>query len=264
MAPELRENEPRKGISMNAVTALKGHNNPPEPTPFELSKEAISDLFAEAKNWCDGQPIATQGQADMVQKLLRDIQAAEKEADARRTMENEPFDTGKAEVQARYAPLIANTKTTKGLTVLAVDACKKALAPWLIKIDDENRAKAEALRKEAEEKQRVAMEAMRQRDGIDLEASARAEELVRDAKAAETDARRADNAKAQAKGEGRAVGLRDYYTPEITDATAFARHVWLTHRPDMEAFLAGMAAKLVTSGIHTIPGITVHHERRAQ
>jgi hypothetical protein len=248
---------------MNVAVAKIGHNQPPELTPFELSKEAISSLFEEAKSWLDGDPIATQGQADMVQKLLRDIQAAEKEADARRTTENEPFDAGKAEVQARYAPLIANTKTTKGLTVLAIDACKKALAPWLIKIDEENRAKAEALRKEAEEKQHIAMEAMRQRNG-DLEASAKAEELVREAKAAEADARRADNAKAQAKGEGRAVGLRDYYTPEIIDATAFARHVWMTHRPDMETFLAGMAAKLVASGIHTIPGITVHHERRAQ
>jgi hypothetical protein len=248
---------------MNIAVATIGHNQPPEPTPFELSKEAISSLFEEAKNWLDGDPISTQGQADEVQKLLRMIQAAEKEADERRVKENEPFDAGKAEVQARYAPLIANTKTTKGLTVMAIDACKKALAPWLIKIDEENRAKAEALRKEAEEKQRIAMEAMRQRDG-DLEASVKAEALVQEAKRAETEARRADSAKASAKGEGRAVTLRDYYTPEITDATAFARHVWLTHRSDMEIFLDGMAAKLVASGVHTIPGVTVHHERRAQ
>lgn len=247
---------------MNIAVATIGHNQPPEPTPFELSKEAITALFEEAKNWLDGDPISTQGQAGEVQKLLRRIQAAEKEADERRVKENEPFDAGKAEVQARYAPLIANTKTTKGMTVLAVDACKKALAPWLVKIDEENRAKAEALRKEAEEKQRVAMEAMRQRDG-DLEASAKAEALVQEAKRAETEARHADNAKASAKGEGRAVTLRDYYTPEITDATAFARHVWLTHRSDMEAFLAGMAERLVAAGVHTIPGVTVHHERRA-
>lgn len=248
---------------MSIAVAKIGHNQPPEPTPFELSKEAIQALFDEAKNWLDGDPVSTQGQADEVQKLLRMIQAAEKEADERRVKENEPFDAGKAEVQARYAPLIANTKTTKGMTVLAVDACKKALAPWLVKIDEENRAKAEALRKEAEEKQRVAMEAMRQRDG-DLEASAKAEALVREAKDAETAARRAGNAKAQAKGEGRAVTLRDYYTPEITDATTFARHVWTAHRSDMETFLAGMAAKLVAAGVHTIPGVTVHHERRAQ
>lgn len=246
------------------VAAQIGHNHPPDPTPFELSKEAIHALFDEAKNWLDGDPIASQGQADMVQKLLRDIQSAEKEADERRTTENEPFDTGKAEVQSRYAPLIANTKTTKGLTVMAVDACKKALAPWLFKIDNENRAKAEALRKEAEEKQLAAMEAMRQRGG-DLEASAKAEALAQEAKAAETVARHAGNVKAQAKGAGKAVGLRDYYTGEVTDYTAFARHAWTAHLSDMQDFLDALAKRIVDAGVHTgIPGVTVHHERRAQ
>lgn len=242
--------------------AVMGGNNPPEATPFEQSKATISDLFAEAKNWCDGDPIASQEQADEVQKLLRLIQAAEKEADERRIAENKPFDDGKAEVQARYAPLIANTKSVKGMTVLAVDACKKALAPWLIKVDAENRAKAEALRKEAEAKAEAAREAMRQRDG-DLEKAATAEAAVQEAKQAEAEARRADNAKASARGAGRAVTLRDYYTPEITDATAFARHVWTVHRSDMEGFLATMAVRIVANGITSgIPGVTVHHERR--
>lgn len=248
---------------MNVVAKI-GHNLPPEPTPFEASKEAIEGFFEEAKGWLDGEPIANQAQADDLQKLMRLIQAAEKEADERRITENEPFDAGKAEVQARYAPLIANTKTTKGLTVLAVDACKKALAPWLMKVDEENRRKAEEARKEAEEKQRVAMEAMRQRDG-NLEASVRAEALVKEAKEAEAAARRAGNAKASAKGEGRAVTLRDFYAPEVTDATAFARHVWTAHRSDMLSFLNDMAVRLVAAGSHHgIPGVTVHHERRAQ
>lgn len=243
---------------MNVAVAQIGHNR----SPFELSKETIEDLYAEAQNWLDGEPVSTQEQADEIQKLLRMIQAAEKEADERRIAENKPFDDGKAEVQARYAPLIANTKTVKGMTVLAIDACKKALAPWLIKVDEENRRKAEEARREAEEKHRLAIEAMRQRDGVDLEASARAEALVREAKDAEAEARRAGNAKASAKGEGRAVTLRDKYTPEITDYTAFARHVWLAHRPDMENFLSIQAAKIVASGVHNgIPGVTVHHER---
>ena len=51
--------------------------------------------------------------------------------------ENEPFDL-KAEVQARYAPLIGNTKAVKGKTVLAADACKAALAPWLMAVEAES------------------------------------------------------------------------------------------------------------------------------
>lgn len=242
---------------MNVAVAKIGHNR----SPYELAKERIEDLYEEAKNWLDGDPIATQGQADMVQKLLRDIQAAEKDADAARVEENKPFDEGKAAVQEKYAPLIANTKTRKGLTVVAIEACKKALAPWLIKVDEENRRRAEEARKEAEAKAEAARQAMQQRQS--LEDSERAEAMVRDAKAAEADARRAENAKASAKGEGRAVTLRDYYTPEVTDATAFARHVWTVHRSDMTDFLNIMAAKIVASGIHSgIPGVEVKHERR--
>lgn len=242
---------------MNAHASI-GHNR----SPFELSSEKITDLYNEAKNWCDGEEIASQEQADQVQKLMRLIQTAEKEADAARVEENRPFDEGKAAVQAKYAPLIANTKSAKGLTVLAIEACKKALAPWLLKVEAENRRKAEEARKEAEAKAEAARAAMQQRQS--LEDAERAEALVREAKQAEADARRAANAKASAKGEGRAVGLRDKFTPEVTDYTAFARHVWLTHRSDMEEFLNVQAAKLVAAGIRTgIPGVTIHHERVA-
>lgn len=240
---------------MNAHATI-GHNR----SPFELAKERIEDLYEEAKNWLDGEPIGSQGQADMVQKLLRDIQAAEKEADDARKAEAKPHDDAKAAIQERYNVLIGKTKTVTGLSVLAIDACKKALAPWLIKLDEENQRKAEEARKEAEAKAAAAREAMQQRQS--LEDAERAEALVREAKQAEADARKAGNAKASAKGEGRAVSLRDKYTPEITDYTAFARHVWTAHRSDMEQFLNMQAAKLVAAGNHGgIPGVNVKHER---
>lgn len=240
--------------------AVVGHNNPPELTPFDAVKEKIEDLYGEAKNWLDGEPIANQEQADQVQKLMRLIQAAEKEADAARVEENKPFDDGKAAVQAKYAPLIADTKTTKGLTVLAIAACKKALAPWLLKVDEENRRREEELRKEAEAKRLAAMEAAQQRGS--LEGSEQFERAVNDARHAEDDARRAAKVKASAKGEGRAVTLRDRYTPQVTDYAEFARHVWSAHRSDLFAFLDVQAAKIVASGTrHGIPGVTVKHER---
>lgn len=242
----------------SAALAEIGHNRP--PSPFDEASTKIRDLYEEARNWCDGDAISSAEQADEVQKLLRLIQAAEKEADAARVEENKPFDEGKAAVQAKYAPLIGNTKSVKGLTVLAIEACKQALAPWLIKVEEENRRKAEAARLEAEAKAEAARQALREKQS--LEDAARAEQLIREAKAAESDARKAANAKASAKGEGRAVGLRDRYTPEVTDYTAFARHVWMVHRSDMEDFLNIQAAKLVSSGIHSgIPGVNVKHER---
>jgi len=241
---------------MNVAVARIGHNKP----PFDLSKELIESLYEEAKNWCDGDPIENQQQADMVQKLLRDIQAAEKEADQRRKEEQEPFKTEIDAIQARYNELIGNNKSVKGLTVRAIEACKAALAPWLKKVDEENRRRAEEARKEAEEKQRAAMEAMRQRQS--LEDSERAEQAVREAKEAEAEARRLANARASAKGAGRAVTLRDYYEPEIVSETEFARYLWTAHREMMADFLNGAAVKLVAAGVHKMPGVVVHHDRR--
>lgn len=238
--------------------AVMGDNKP----PFELSEETITDLYSEARNWLDGEPIASHEQADMVQKLLRDIQAAEKEADARRKEEQEPFKSEIDAIQARYNELIGNNKSVKGLTVKAIEACKSALAPWLKKVDEENRRKAEEARIAAEEKQRAAMEAMRSRDGTNLEESEKAEALVREAKEAEAEARQAAKAKASAKGAGRAVTLRDYYEPEVTSETDFARWLWTVHRAEMTAFLNTMAVKLVAAGVHKMPGVTVHHDRR--
>lgn len=240
---------------MNAHATI-GHNR----SPFELSKERIEELYEEAKTWLDGEPITTQEQADTVQKLMRMIQEAEKEADERRKEEAKPHDDAKAAIQDRYNTLIGKTKSVTGLTIRAVEACKKALAPYLMRIEEENRRKAEEARREAEEKQRAAMEAMRQRQS--LEDAERAEQLVREAKEAEAASRKLDNAKATAKGAGRAVTLRDKYTPEIVDYTAFARHVWIAHRSDMAAFLDTMAVKIVASGAHSgIPGVNVNHER---
>lgn len=240
---------------MNAVAQI-GHNR----TPFELISERVNDLYAEAKSWCDGEPVDSQEHADYIQKLMRMIQAAEKDADEARKAEAKPHDDAKAAIQERYNVLIGKTKSVTGLTVLAIDACKQALAPYLRKVEEENRRKAEDARLEAEAKAAAAREAMQKRQT--LEDRERAEALVREAREAEADARRAANAKAGAKGEGRAVTLRDKYTPEITDYTAFARHVWLTHRSDMETFLNLQAAKLVASGVRSnVPGVTIHHER---
>lgn len=236
-----------------------GHNNPPELTPFEQSKDRIESLFVEAKNWCDGEPVSSQAQADEIQKLMRLIQEAEKEAEERRKAEAKPFDDGKAEVQARYNPLI---QKDKGKAAMAVAACKSALAVWLRKLDDENRAKAEAARKEAEEKARIAQEAIRQRAPDDLEQRERAEKLIAEAKAAEVAATKAENAKAQAKGVGRAASLRTYYVANVTNYKDFARYLWVTHPDVFEPFLDELASKMATAGSRELPGVSIVEDKR--
>lgn len=242
----------------------KTHNNPPEevePTPFEMSEVEIGDLYAEAKNFLDGDPITSQAMADAVSKLIDDLRKAANLADERRKKENEPFDEGKAEVQARYAPLIADTKTTKGKAVLAIDIAKKALAPWLQKLEDEKRAAAEAARKVAEEAARKAQEALRTSRVDDLAEREKAEALLRQAEVASAAATHAENDKAHAKGGTRAMGLRSVWRAEMTDGREAAAHYWRTRRADVDAFFQGLADADVRAGKRTIPGFSITEQR---
>lgn len=243
--------------------APAGHNNP--PSPFDEIKEEIEGLYDEAKNWLDGEPVTSQDMADGLNKLITMIRDAEKKADALRKEEVKPFDDGKKEVQARYAPLIGNTKSVRGKTVLALEAAKKALTPWLEKLDNEKREAEAKAKAEAEEAQRKAEEAFRQSDVSDLAAREEAERLAEEAKQKDIAARVAAKDKAQAKGgAGRATGLRTYYAPEITDYTAFARWIWLNRKEEMRGFLTEMAATLVHQNPSVMAdGLKVNEERKA-
>lgn len=237
-----------------------GGNNPPEPTPFEVSRDEIEGLFTEASNWLDGSGVNSQTDADAVSKLLDMLRKAKSAADERRKAEAKPFDDGKAEVQARYNPLIQDKK---GKADLAMDACKKALTPWLQKIEDEKRAAAAALRKEAEEKARKAEEAVRAAAPGDLGSRADAEWMIDQAEQAASMARRAEKEKASAKGGARAISLRSFFKPVIVDSREAARHYWIDRREEMEAFLLRLAESDVSAGKRVIPGFTIEEIRSA-
>lgn len=243
-----------------------GHNGPPEPTPFEAIQARITDLYDEAKQWLDGEPITTQAMADAVNKLIVMIREASDEAEALRKAEARPHDDAKAEIQARYNILIGNTKSVKGKTVLAMEVAKKALTPWL---EEQDRIKREAeriAREEADAARRAADEAFQKaRAESDLAAREEAERLAKEAEAADLAARRAAKDKAHAKGgTGRATTLRSYWIAEITDATEFARYVWANRRWEMDSFLSRLAQQFVDDNHNqTIPGVTVREERKA-
>lgn len=248
---------------MTEAIATIGHNQPPEPTPYEKARDKINDLYDEAKLWLDGAVVDSQALADGIGKLIKSLRDAVAEADAARIIENEPFDRGKAEVQARYAPLIADTKTQKGKAALAINACKNALAPWLDAIDRAQREAAEKLRQEAAEKTRLAQEAIRKVDAANLAEREAAEALVQDAKKADALANKVERSTATAATGGRAIGLRTTYQPELTDATAAARHYWQVERKAMEEFLIGLAERDCRAGRREIPGFTVHEKKTA-
>ena len=234
---------------------MLGHNNPPEPSPFEAVRTHIDDLLTEARNWLDGQGVETQTEADAVSVLLDELRKGHKAADAARKEEAKPFDDGKAEVQARYNPILKAAET-------GADACKKALAPYLQKLEAQKRAEAEAKRREAEEAAAKAACAARHADAANLEQRELAEALVAKAEEAARAAKAAEQAKAHAKGGERAAALRSYFKPVLTDGQAALAHYWRTNRAALEAFALDLAAKDVLAGKRQIPGFDVIEERR--
>ena len=225
----------------------RDHNNPPEPTPFEVSRDRIADLYAEAKNWCDGEPIDSEDKAAEVRKLLDMLGEEIRTADARRKTENEPFDAGKAEVQARYNTLIGDTKSVKGKAILAQAACRQALTPWLQKQEAERQAAAEEARKAAEEAKSDAAFAFDVSRSDDLEARERAEELAAQAKAAEAAAKKA--------GKPTATGLRTVTQAAVTDNRAFLRWIVENRHDALRGWLQSYAETLCAQKVRGVAGV---------
>lgn len=243
----------------DAAVAEIGHNNPPEPTPFEMSVAEAEDLFLEAANWCDGAQIESQAQADALADLRAKIKTAIKRADERRKDEARPHDEAKTEIQARYNTLIGDTKTTgKGRLILADEACQKAMTPWLKKLDDERRATAAKAAEEAEAKRRAAAEAFAKSTVDDLEARQKAETAAAEAMQA---------AKIASKAEKQATtgtGLRITYSGHVVDVQAFARWSWRNDAAALDEYFEGRANALVKAGRRDMPGVEVIEHKEAR
>lgn len=231
-------------------------------TPFDLVSEDASAWLDEARNYADGQPVTTQGQADDVSRIMEGLRNAARAADEARKAENRPHDEARAAVQEKYAPLFAAPKNTRpGRVYVALDALEAVLAPYLTRLDDEKReaeAKARAL---AQAKAEEARQALSAAAAGDLEAREAAEAKAEEAARAARDAVRAGSDKAHARGGARAVGLRTRWVAQITDAQAAARHYWRINPDAFNALLQKLADGDVRSGKRSIPGFDVREER---
>lgn len=232
-------------------------NNAPPPSPFELVEKAVNDIYSETLLWLDGKAIDSAAMADGVANLLAEIRKAETLADETRKAENEAFDKGKAAVQAKYAPLIGNTKAVKGKTVLAAEACKAALQPWLI-AEQQRIDEAARLAREEADRQRCEAEAALRASAADLAAREVAEALLHDAKRAETTANVAGRQTATAGGSfGRSAGLRTVYVATMTDPTVAARTMWNEAREELMTTLQVWADRRVREGVRALPGFNI-------
>jgi hypothetical protein len=218
-------------------------------SPFDAAKLAIDDLLEEAQAWLNGDGVTSEAEAKAVETLLDMARKAKKEADEARRIENEPFDAGKAEVQARYNPILKRAD-------MIADACKAVLQPWRDRIAREKAERAEKARLEAERLRQEAEEKIRASAGNVIERQ-KAEEVLDLAKEAEGFAKR------ETKRAATGNGLRTTYRAEMTDGVAAARHYWQTRRAEMEEILTGFANQDVRAGKREIPGFNIIEERKA-
>lgn len=233
--------------------AVAGNNQ----SPYERIKTEIEDLYAEAKNFADGEPIANQEQADAVTELHDSLHAKGKEADDLRAKEKEPHDKAAAEVQARFNLLIGNTKTTgKGKVVLGKEVLAGLLTPWRNAEAAKKEAIARAAREEADRIAAQAQAAIRASAG-NLEAREDAEQLLRDAKATDRDAKRAD--KAATTG----TGLRTIWHCKLEDEVSALEWAYSRAPEQFIALVQSMAEGVVRSGVRAVPGFAVTSERIA-
>jgi hypothetical protein len=240
------------------MTNMIGHNSPPEVTPFDQIAERIEDLHTEARLWLDGEEVTTQKQADALNTLASQIREAAKEAEEMRKAEAKPFDDGKKAVQERYNPLI---QKGKGKTEVALNAVKSALKPYLLELDRIQQEAAKKAREEAEQAERDAQAAMQHRDPSNLEQNEEANRLAEQAKSAQQAANKANNAKAHAKGAGRATGLRTRTKVSIANERDAAAWAWKHEREQLMVFILTLAEKSVRAGSTKLDGFSITEEK---
>lgn len=223
-------------------------HNQPKVDPIDDSLTAIADLYDEAKNFADGEAIASQEMHDTVTALYDAIHEAGKAADALRVEAKKPLDLQITAIQDRFNPFI---QPKKGKVDLAKSALGELLAAWRRKVAEEKARVAEAARKEAE---RLAEKARAIRADGDLAAKEASELLIKEAAAA------TKFAKAQEKGP---TGLRSVWRAELVDEEKALDWAYSRSPEEFRALCQSAADGQVRAGMRMVPGFRVFEEKVA-
>lgn len=242
-------------MTYDPYTVANG-NMPPKThnqDPFMLVKQEIEDLFDEAKNFADGEPINSQEMHDTIERLYDGLHEAGKRADVMRVEEKKPHDDAVQAVQDKYNPLV---QPKKGKVALGKDALGTLLAAWRKRVADEKAAAAAAARAEADRIAAEAQAAIRASSG-NLGARVEAEELLAHAKQVDRFARRQD--KAATTG----TGLRTVWRATLEDEGAALD--WAYGRDPMRfaMLVQSMADEAVRTGLRAVPGFRVWDDKVA-
>lgn len=235
----------------------------PNMTPFEALTLNLDDLLTEARNWADGEPVATQEQADTVAALIDQINQGGKALEVERVAEKKPLDDAIKAIQDRYNVYLAplTNKAVKGKVPLAIEALRAAVRPFLLAKEAELEEQRRKAREEAEAKAREAAEAARAAAASDLAAKEAADAKLKEAEAAQRAAKEADKARAHAHGEGRAQGLRSRWVAEITDLNAATKFYWRTNPDAFRQLVQKLADDDARQNRRSAEGVTFREER---
>jgi membrane-associated HD superfamily phosphohydrolase len=232
-------------------------NAPPPEAAFAMK---LDDLELEAKNWCDGDPLSNEKQAESVTQLVDAAKRLEAEIETTRKTEKEPFLEGGRAVDAKYKPLAERVdKITKLL--------KRSLKAWLEAVEADKQRKAEAARREAEEAEARLREthqaAQQSSDWADQEALDNAE---KEAEEARREARKIEKQATVTRAGSTIVKLRSVWLVNVTDHRTLLNY-YLKNRPDvrdeLKTWLYDQAKKDVRAGSRSLPGCSIWEDKQA-
>lgn len=218
-------------------------NNPPASEAFAM---AINDLFAEAKNFLDGNPIENEAQADALGDILSGMKALLRDSEKSRKEEKQPhLDAGKA-VDTKWKEVQEPAKLT-------IAEATKPLTVWRVKVQAEKDAEAERLREEAKAKELEALEA--RTAATSLEDAEKAEELIKRADIAKKTANKIDRG---------ATGLRTSWDAQVLDYGALLKWIKQNRADDLCEFLNTFAHRNIEiAKAGNLPGVEAREVKKA-
>ncbi|PKA40429.1 hypothetical protein CWR43_28015 [Rhizobium sullae] len=236
-------------ITAPSAPPPKTHNQPPEQAIFQQ----IDDLYDEAKNWADGEPIHDEAMHDAITALYDGLHDLGKQADALRVEKKKPLDEQVNALQSLFNPYI---QPKKGKVDRGKAALGDLLAVYRAVKTAAAKAEADRIALAAAEAKRAADEAIRASSGNLAEREA-AEELLADAKRLEKTAARSW------KSATTGTGLRTVWVATLVDEDAAMEWCWARAKEEVLAVAQRNADEQVRAGVRTIPGFVISDEKVA-
>lgn len=250
---------------LDAPLPPTGHNNPPHFDAEKVAKldQAAAGFLDTAGTWIEGGEIKTDDQAELLNDFIAGIKKRVATTEEARKADKKPHDDAGKAVQAAYKPITTKLETAKTKVT-------PLLTAWLEKKEAAKQAELQRQQEEAREAQeeaerKAASAAARNDIGGEIDAEAAKNKADQLAKDAERAAKTKTNV-GSATGGGRTATLRTTLRAEITNSRAAFMH--FAEAPELLDCLSTLAerearAKGFNPDTDTIPGVTIHKDRKA-